>query len=77
MFIKTKRSILERKNIKMMNKTIKTALMEDATANYGVEVIINILKDIEVDGETMQYILYRVGMEKQMLKQLNIDLLEE
>lgn len=60
-----------------MNKTIKTALMEDATANYGVEVIINILKDIEVDGETMQYILYRVGMEKQMLKQLNIDLLEE
>lgn len=60
-----------------MNKTIKTALMEDATANYGVEVIINILKDIEVDGETMQYILYRVGMEKQMLKQLSIDLLEE
>ncbi len=60
-----------------MNKTIKTALMEDATANYGVEVIINILKDIEVDGETMQYILYRVGMERQMLKQLSIDLFEE
>jgi len=60
-----------------MNGEIKTALMEDTTADYGVNVIINILKDIEVDGETMQYILYRVGMERQMLKQLSVDLLEE
>jgi len=60
-----------------MEKEIKTALMEDATADYGVNVIINILKDIEIDGETMQYILYRVGMERQMLKQLSVDLLEE
>ncbi len=62
---------------KQAMKEIKTALMEDATADYGVNVIINILKDIEVDGETMQYILYRVGMERQMLKQLSVDLLEE
>ena len=60
-----------------MSEEIKTALMEDATADYGVNVIINILKDIEIDGETMQYILYRVGMERQMLKQLSVDLLEE
>jgi len=60
-----------------MSEEIKTALMEDATADYGVNVTINILKDIEIDGETMQYILYRVGMERQMLKQLSVDLLEE
>ena len=28
------------------------------------------LRDIDVDGETMQYILQKVGMEDQMLKQL-------
>jgi hypothetical protein len=28
------------------------------------------LKDIDVDGETMQYILNKVGMEEQMLRQL-------
>ena len=32
--------------------------------------VINTLKEIEVDGETMQYILQKVGMEDQMLKQL-------
>jgi len=32
--------------------------------------IIDILEDIEVDGETMQYILNKVGMQEQMLKQL-------
>ena len=32
--------------------------------------VINTLKDIDVDGETMQYILQKVGMEDQMLKQL-------
>lgn len=35
-----------------------------------VESIIDILKEIDVDGETMQYILSKVGMESQMLKQL-------
>jgi hypothetical protein len=32
--------------------------------------IINKLRIIEVDGETMQYILEEVGMEDQMLRQL-------
>ena len=35
-----------------------------------VEEVVAMLKHIEVDGETMQYILKRVGMEDQMLRQL-------
>jgi len=35
-----------------------------------VHDIIYMLKDIDVDGETMQYILNKVGMEEQMLRQL-------
>jgi hypothetical protein len=38
--------------------------------NSKVESIINTLNEIEVDGEHMQYILEKVGMEGQMLKQL-------
>jgi hypothetical protein len=37
-----------------------------------VETIIDMLNHINVDGETMQYILKNVGMEDQMLKQLSI-----
>jgi hypothetical protein len=36
----------------------------------SVNRVINILREIDVDGETMQYILEKVGMEDQMLKQL-------
>jgi hypothetical protein len=35
-----------------------------------VETIIDLLNHINVDGETMQYILENVGMEVQMLRQL-------
>jgi hypothetical protein len=35
-----------------------------------VKAIIDALKEMEVDGETMQHILSKVGMESQMLKQL-------
>jgi hypothetical protein len=35
-----------------------------------VQKVIDILKDIDVDGETMEYILNKVGMEEQMLRQL-------
>lgn len=50
-----------------------------------VEEIISMLKHINVDGETMQFILQQVGMEEQMLRQLVMsspytdtsDLLEE
>jgi hypothetical protein len=38
--------------------------------NPKVETIISLLNEIEVDGETMQYIIEKVGMEEQMLKQL-------
>ena len=39
---------------------------------YAVDInrVINILKEIDVDGETMQYILQRVGMSNQMMRQL-------
>jgi hypothetical protein len=39
-------------------------------AKAKVEMIIKTLKEIEVDGETMQYILKEVGMDEQMLHQL-------
>ena len=35
-----------------------------------VEQVIDILKEIDVDGETMQYIIEKVGMTDQMLRQL-------
>lgn len=35
-----------------------------------VKLAIDVLNDIEVDGETMQHILKEVGMEWQMLRQL-------
>jgi hypothetical protein len=38
--------------------------------NYPAEQVIKDLKAMDVDGETMQYILEQVGMSDQMLKQL-------
>jgi len=35
-----------------------------------VEEVISMLRHMEIDGETMQYILKEVAMEDQMLKQL-------
>ena len=35
-----------------------------------VETVIDMLNHIEVDGETMEYIIRKVGMEDQMLRQL-------
>jgi hypothetical protein len=41
------------------------------TENPGViETVIDMLKNIEVDGETTQHILSKIGMEDQMLRQL-------
>ena len=37
---------------------------------FYTQTIIQQLKQIDVDGETMQYILKQVGMEWQMLRQL-------
>ena len=40
------------------------------TKEQCVRQVINILNAMEVDGETMEYILEEVGMESQMLRQL-------
>jgi len=58
------------KQIKVMKEEIESVLMKDPQVKSGVEMVLNILKEIEVDGETMQYIIEQVGMEEQMLKQL-------
>ena len=47
-----------------------TMLCQDESKNSIVQSVISYLKDIEVDGETMEYILEQVGMKEQMLKQL-------
>ena len=46
----------------------ETAQMEQHAAK--INRVISILRDIDVDGETLQYIIEKVGMEDQMLKQL-------
>ena len=47
-----------------------TAQMQDLRVRDKVERIISDLSHIEVDGETMEYILEKVGMTDQMLRQL-------
>ena len=44
--------------------------MTKETFPNTVQVIIDMLKRMDVDGETMQYILKETGMEYQMLHQL-------
>ena len=44
--------------------------MTKQTFPQTVETIIDMLKHMDVDGETMQYILKKTDMEYQMLKQL-------
>ena len=45
--------------------------MSNLKENFGtVFDIVQELKKIEVDGETMQYILQQLGMDWQMLRQL-------
>ena len=45
--------------------------MSNLKENFGIVFdIIQELKKMEVDGETMQYILEKTGMEWQMLRQL-------
>ena len=44
--------------------------MEKVLGMSKVEAVIQYLNSIEVDGETMEYIIRKVGMEEQMLRQL-------
>jgi hypothetical protein len=52
-----------------MNKP-QTQLMANPMVESTVESVIATLKHINVDGETMEYILEQVGMDWQMLRQL-------
>jgi len=49
----------------------KTYLMNDPAIEFAVHHIIDMLRTIDVDGETMEYILEQVGMEDQMHRQLS------
>ena len=51
-------------------KEPRTQLMTNPMIESTVESIIATLKHIDVDGETMEYILEQVGMTNQMLRQL-------
>ena len=48
----------------------ETTQMESTINRTYVKDIINKLQTIDVDGETMQYIIEKVGMTDQMLRQL-------
>ena len=65
------RYVIQLKDLVILEKAeleAETMLMK---AHPGsVETIIDILKHMEVDGETMEFILDRVGMKDQMLRQL-------
>jgi hypothetical protein len=45
-------------------------LMSDPAVKSKVEMVIKTLQSIDIDGETMQYILEAVGMDEQMQQQL-------
>ena len=51
-------------------EVVPTFLCHSDDIHNVVKDVISKLKDIQVDGETMQYILEQVGMEEQMLSQL-------
>ena len=44
--------------------------METVLGITKVDAVIQYLNGIDVDGETMEYIIRKVGMEEQMLRQL-------
>lgn len=47
-----------------------TYLMSNPSVKEKVEMVIATLKDIDIDGETMEYILDQTGMTDQMASQL-------
>ena len=44
--------------------------MENLTKEQKVLDIIKLCKDMDIDGETTEYILTKIGMQEQMLRQL-------
>jgi len=65
----TNPDILYRNNI-FNTEDVPTELCKDKDKHDMVKDIISKLKEIDIDGETMEYILKQVGMEEQMRKQL-------
>ena len=53
-------------------ETCKCNDIKEDTNNNLVEDIIERLKNADLDGETIQYILEKIGMDYQMYKQLNV-----
>ena len=51
-----------------VDRVVVTSLMKGHPGM--VEEVISMLKHMDIDGETMQYILNKVGMKDQMLRQL-------
>lgn len=37
------------------------------------DLVVNLLEELDVDGEMMEYVIEKVGMTEQMVKQLTID----
>ena len=65
------RYVIQLKDLVMLEKAKPEAETMLMKAHPGsVETIIDILKHMEVDGETMEYILDQTGMKDQMLRQL-------
>ena len=65
------RYVIQLKDLVVLEKAepeAETMLMKGHPGS--VETIIDILKHIDVDGETMEFILDQVGMKDQMLRQL-------
>ena len=48
-------------------------LNHDSETKTKVEQVISMLKEMEVDGETMQHILEEIGMDEQMFNQLSFN----
>lgn len=48
-------------------------MMQDSTTHIALNPIIAQLKEMEIDGETMEWIIGELGMKEQMLHQLRGD----
>ena len=64
------RYVIQLKDLVVLEKKESDETMLMKAHPGSVETIIDILKHMEVDGETMEYIIRKVGMEDQMLRQL-------
>ena len=64
------RYVIQLKDLVVMEKEKPAETMLMKAHPGSVETIVDMLRHMEVDGETMEFILKQVGMEEQMLRQL-------